>query len=80
VDEKDVLFFCHRGYQPVDFKKLQELFKLFQMRPHFLDYGHYSTKGSDSINIDHLWESYHGKSTIIAGIKSDRVHLKYHPI
>ena len=30
--ERDVLFFCHRGYQPADFQNLRHLFDLFQMR------------------------------------------------
>ena len=68
---RDVLFLCHQGFQPEDYEKLQKLFGLFRMRAVFLDYGHYSTPTqamdtTQPLNIDHLWMSYHGISTVIA--------------
>ena len=65
---RDALFLCHQGFQAEDYEKLRKLFGLFLMRVVFLDYGHYSTptQGSGIKNIDHLWMSYHGKSTVVA--------------
>ena len=64
---RSVLVFCHGGFMPEDYGRLERFFNVFKMRACFFDYGHYATPvdGKQVLSTDDKWASYLGASTII---------------